>query len=218
MGVADRRPIAARERPLFQRIAHELAVRQITPNAISMAGMVAGILAGAALSATRVPELTAAGFLVGAVCIQLRLMANLFDGMVAVEQGTTSPVGELYNEIPDRVSDAATLIGAGYAFGGNVALGYIAACLAIFIAYIRAHGKAAGAPTEYCGPMAKQQRMAAMTAAALFAGLAAPAWQPSIRDFGGSMAVVLAIIVTGEVVTIFRRLHRISSTLRSSAP
>jgi phosphatidylglycerophosphate synthase len=52
--------------------------------------------------------------------------------MVAIEAGTASPVGELYNEVPDRVSDTATLIGAGYAVGGHPTLGYVAACLALF--------------------------------------------------------------------------------------
>jgi phosphatidylglycerophosphate synthase len=176
--------------------------------------MAAGILGGVSLAATRLPELSTAGFLLGAVFIQLRILANLFDGMVAVEQGTTSPVGELYNEIPDRVSDAATLIGAGYALGGNEPLGYIAACLAIFIAYIRAQGKAAGAHTEYCGPMAKPQRMAAMTIAALYAGLAPSRWQPQLPGgFGGTIAAVLVLIVTGEVITAVRRLRRVSSAL-----
>src|SRR6478672_1892595 len=51
----------------------------------------------------------------GAVCVQLRLLANLLDGMVAVASNRTSKLGELFNEFPDRLSDAATLIGLGYA-------------------------------------------------------------------------------------------------------
>ena len=42
-------------------------------------------------------------FLVAAVCVQLRLLANLLDGMVAVGSGQASRIGELYNEVPDRV-------------------------------------------------------------------------------------------------------------------
>jgi phosphatidylglycerophosphate synthase len=61
--------------------------------------------------------------------------------MVALASGRDSKVGELYNEVPDRVSDAALFIGAGYAWGGNVVIGYVATILAIFTAYIRAAGK-----------------------------------------------------------------------------
>jgi len=34
------------------------------------------------------------------VCIQLRLLANMLDGMVAQDAETSSKLGELYNEGP----------------------------------------------------------------------------------------------------------------------
>ena len=90
-------------------------------------------------------------WLIAALGAQLRLTANMLDGMVALASGRDSKVGELYNEVPDRVSDAAVFIGAGYAWGGNVALGYIATILAIFTAYVRAAGKIAGRLTSFAG-------------------------------------------------------------------
>ena len=48
---------------------------------------------------------------------RLRLLANLLDGMVAIGRGIASPVGELFNEVPDRVSDTAVLLGLGVAGG-----------------------------------------------------------------------------------------------------
>ena len=54
-------------------------------------------------------------FLAAAACIQLRLLCNLFDGMVAVEGGFKTKSGEIYNELPDRVADVLILAGAGYA-------------------------------------------------------------------------------------------------------
>ena len=62
------------------------------------------------------------------------------------------------------------------------ALGLGAACAAVFVAYVRAMGKAAGGGAvkqEFCGPMAKQQRMFIVTVTALYCGLAPAAWQPS---------------------------------------
>ena len=51
------------------------------------------------------------------LCVQLRLLCNLLDGMVAVEGGRSSPVGALYNEVPDRVADSLLLVALGYAVG-----------------------------------------------------------------------------------------------------
>jgi phosphatidylglycerophosphate synthase len=46
--------------------------------------------------------------------IQLRLLCNLLDGMVAIEGGFKTKTGEIFNELPDRLSDALILIGAAY--------------------------------------------------------------------------------------------------------
>jgi phosphatidylglycerophosphate synthase len=217
----DRRPIAARRWPIWQHTAKWLAHRDVSANAISLAGMCCGIAAGVALAATTY----AAGWerlawLAGAALIQLRLLANLLDGMVAIESGRASPVGELYNEVPDRISDAATLVGAGYAIGGDIVLGYLAACAALFTAYIRAIGKAAGAPQEYSGPMAKQQRMALVTLIAVYCGLTPASWQPTWGDPAGrSLAAVgLVVIILGSLLTAGRRLVRITANLRRSKP
>lgn len=210
--MGERRPIAVREWRIFQALARALARRGVSPNSISVAGMVSGCVAGVLLAAT---AQSAEGeqrlaWLAGALCIQLRLLANMLDGMVAIEGGKASAVGELYNEVPDRVSDTATLIGAGYAAGGEAAFGYLAACMALFTAYVRAMGKAAGARHEFCGPMAKQQRMFVVTVAAIYAGLAPVAFQPS----WGLMSAALMVIVVGGLATALRRLRRIAATLR----
>lgn len=218
----DRRPIAARGWPIWQRTAIWLAKRGVSANAISVAGMVCGVFAGALLLATSEPSSIAEPvfvrilFVGAALFIQLRLLANLLDGMVAIESGKASKVGELYNEIPDRVSDAATLIGAGYALGGDIILGFAAAIAAIFTAYIRAIGKAAGAANEYCGPMAKQQRMALMTAVAVYCAIAPSAWRSiSLAERQvGVIAIALAIIIAGCLITVARRLSRIVATLQ----
>jgi phosphatidylglycerophosphate synthase len=219
----ERRPIAARRWPIWQKVAVVLARSRVSPNAISVAGMIAGIAAGAALAATAFVADGSVGlriaWLVAAAFIQLRLIANLLDGMVAIESGRASPLGELFNEVPDRVSDAAGLIGAGYALGGDPALGYLAACAALFTAYVRAMGKAAGAPQEYCGPMAKQHRMALLTAVAVYCGLAPAEWQPVCAECGnrGIVAVALGVIALGSLLTAGRRLVRIAANLRKTS-
>jgi phosphatidylglycerophosphate synthase len=213
----DRRPIATRELALSKRAASWLAARGISANAISVAGMVAGLAAGLALWLTTAwPDLARLWWLLAAACIQARLLVNMFDGMVAIETQTASAVGELYNEVPDRISDTATLIGLGYAAGGVPALGYLAALAAVFTAYVRAIGKVAGAPQDFSGPMAKQQRMFVATATAVYAGIAPQAWQATWPEESGwgVAAWALVLIAAGSMVTALRRLLRTAATLK----
>ena len=215
----ERRPVASRDRAASKIVAHWLAVHGASPNAISLSGMAAGLGAGAALAATALvpgPLVSRLCFASAAVLIQLRLLANMFDGMVAIETGKTSPAGELYNEVPDRISDAAMFIGAGYGVGGQPFLGYLAACLAVFLAYLRAQGKVAGAPQEFCGPMAKPQRAFIITTASFYCAVAPVAWQDTVQIAGwGTMAWVLALVIAGELWTSARRLRRIVRHLRN---
>jgi phosphatidylglycerophosphate synthase len=203
---AERRPVALRRWGLSQRMAHFLVARGVTANAVSFVGLMFGLGGGLALAATRQAGLERPAFLAAVAMILLRLLANMLDGMVAVESGQSSAVGELWNEVPDRLSDAATLIGAGYAASSCPVLGYQAACLALLTAYVRAEGKVAGAPQVFCGPMAKPQRMFTITAAALLTALA------PVGDFGW-MALALLMVSGGCIWTFLRRLHRIVRTL-----
>jgi hypothetical protein len=102
----DRRPIATRDRKWTQSAMTWLVSQNVSPNAISIAGMCACIAAGLALGPTSV-EYNRVFWLIAALGAQLRLTANMLDGMVALASGRDSKVGELYNEVPDRVSDAA---------------------------------------------------------------------------------------------------------------
>lgn len=203
---AERRPVALRRWGLSQRMAHFLVARGVKANAVSFVGLAFGLGGGLALAATRQAELERPAFLAAVALILLRLLANMLDGMVAVESGQSSAVGELWNEVPDRLSDAATLIGAGYAAGSCPVLGYQAACLALLTAYVRAEGKVAGAPQVFSGPMAKPQRMFTIAAAALLTVLA------PLDDFGW-MALALLVVSAGCVWTVLRRLRRIVRTL-----
>src|SRR2546428_2000392 len=107
----DRRPIATRNRKWAQASARRLAARNVSPNAISIAGMFACIGGGMALAATSIAYCRIE-WLIAALGAQLRLIANMLDGMVALDSGRTSKTGELYNEVPDRISDAAAFIRA----------------------------------------------------------------------------------------------------------
>lgn len=216
-GPSKRRPIASREWRVSQRLAAALARQGVSPNAISIAGMLAGCLAGISFAATSAWGDHAAWlWLAGAALVQLRLIANMLDGMVAVLTERCSPVGELYNEVPDRVSDTAIFVGLGYASGGLPALGYAAALAAMFTAYIRTTCVTAGALPDFRGPMAKQHRMALVTCLAI-----AAIFVPADAEFaqlagvnGTPTRLTLAVIIAGSLVTAARRLAASSRRLR----
>jgi phosphatidylglycerophosphate synthase len=214
---ADRRPIRSRNLRIWIVAARALARWGVTANIISVFGMLACLWAGACYAATGIADARTARWLwiCGGVLVQLRLICNMLDGMVAMERNETSPVGELYNEIPDRVSDMAALAGFGYAVGSNVPLGYLAAALAVFVAYVRAAARAAGAPSDFRGPMAKQQRMFLVTVAAAFMGLAPEAWTLATWHGLAAPGIVLLVVCVGCVLTAIRRIVRASGILRA---
>lgn len=212
----ERRPIASRNLAIAAWAARKLAAARVSPNAISVAGMVAAMVGGGCFAATaHWPESAGVLWLVASVCMQLRLVANLLDGMVAIERGVASPVGELFNEVPDRVSDAAAFIGLGFAVGGHPYWGYAAALVAVFTAYVRAMARVAGAPQDYCGPMAKPQRMLVATVVGVYCAFAPMTWQQTLPAIGGGPATLALIVITvGGLVTAGRRLLRAAATLR----
>ena len=199
---ASRRPIKARGNALVQRIAAALARSPLTPNAISVLS-----IAFAAAGAAALLWLPPWGAWLCALGIQLRLLCNLFDGMVAVEGGRSTPTGALYNEVPDRVADSLLLVALGYAAGLSWA-GWLAALLAASTAYIRTLGGALGQAQDFRGPMAKQHRMALMTLACLVAPLEA-------RFAGSVHALQLAVlaIAAGSLLTCITRLRAIAARL-----
>ena len=237
-----RHPLKSRDLPFFKNLAATLARSGVTPNGISAASIVCGCCAGAALAATAQCDCWATRWLwlAAAVFIQLRLIANLLDGMVAVEGGKGGPTGELWNEAPDRLSDAAIFIGAGYAAGSTPVLGFVAALVAVFVAYVRALGASVGAVQCFLGPMAKPHRMALMTAlavaGAIFPQAIAHSWTHTLSESEIAMklndalyvhsedgvavtlvSVVLGLVIVGGIITAWRRLSFVADFLRKKS-
>ncbi|HET6409591.1 MAG TPA: CDP-alcohol phosphatidyltransferase family protein [Chthoniobacteraceae bacterium] len=166
-----RRPLKSRQSPIFQKLATRMAQAGVTPNTISFMSVAFGVAAGFAFAITAISPAPMARvcFVLAAAFIQLRLVCNLIDGMVAIEHQRKSPAGDLWNEVPDRLSDVATIIGAGLAFGGHPSLGVTGAILALLTAYIRALGASLGAGQVFAGIGGKPQRMFLLTVTALTA-------------------------------------------------
>ena len=201
-----RRPLKSRGTGWASALTGLLLRTPITPNQVSLLGVLFAF--GGAWAMLHAPARPAL-WLAGALGIQLRLLANMMDGLVAVEGKRGGPTGALYNELPDRVEDSVLLVAAGYAAGCGW-LGWLAAVLAVSCAYVRAVGASLGLGQDYRGPMAKPHRMAALTAGCLFSLSVA-----LIDRSEPAMLWILALIAAGTLLTIARRTMRISRLLKA---
>lgn len=197
---ANRRPLKSRTTRWAGLATRAALATGLSANQISFLGILIAALGGWALvEAPQRPLL----FLFAAACIQLRLLANMIDGLVAVEGGRGGPTGAIWNEFPDRIEDSLLLVAAGYA-PGFPWLGWLAALLAAVCAYVRLLGGTLGLAQDFGGPMAKPHRMAALTLGCL----AAIVWLPAL-------AAMLGVVAAGTLLTIGLRLRRMSKALRS---
>jgi phosphatidylglycerophosphate synthase len=152
------------------------------------------------------------GLVVAAACVQLRLLCNLLDGMVAIEGGRQSAVGALYNEIPDRIADSLFIVALGYAI--DIAwLGWFGALAAAVTAYIRVLGGSLGLPQDFRGPQAKPHRMAVMTAGCLLGAVEFVIWQTQFLLLAAAW-----IIGVGAALTCMTRTHAIAKQLHARMP
>jgi phosphatidylglycerophosphate synthase len=215
---ADRRPLASRGAAWARALARLLTRAGIAPNTISFASLL--LAAGGGALFLGLPDAPSpargAALLGGAAAIQLRLLANLMDGMVAIEGGKGRATGILWNDAPDRLADLFFLVPAGYAlpFGGlGPFLGWGAGAAALLTAYVRLLGGSLGLPQDFRGPMAKPHRMATLTVACLLEAIASFARLPFPP--GLLLAAALAIAMAGGVLTAALRLARIARALES---
>lgn len=212
----NRRVLKTRTREWPRALARALAGAGATPNAISVLSIVfAAAGAGSFCMAAGSPH--ASAWLVAAAAgIQLRLLCNMLDGLLAIEGGLKSKTGDLFNEVPDRIADALLLLSAGVAaqryhwWVSGLWLGTAATILALLTAYVRLLGGSLGLKQDFSGPMAKQHRMFTLTLGALVA-----AFGFALQGRVSALWVALAVIAIGSAVTFLRRLVRIARALEA---
>lgn len=201
-----RRPLKSRQTAWAKTLSRLIAQAGITPNMISFMSMVFALLSlASAIYAAKTGERIY--LILAALFIQMRLICNLMDGMVAVEFGKKSKTGDLWNDVPDRFADVAIILGAGYfenSYPLAVEIAWANSVLAVMTAYLRVLGASLNSPHYYIGPMAKPQRMAILTAA--YIGSA-------IYPGAGLLYGTLLIMLIGQIVTCARRLNLITIDL-----
>lgn len=200
----NRRPLRSRQWKIFGRLATECVRRGIEPNQVSLASMAGAAVACIAIliiGCVQGAFATAFWAIVAIAGIGLRVMANLIDGMIAVEGGKKTLSGEVFNDAPDRVSDLLILAPLGYVVAGYplfVALGWLAAVLSIMTAYARMLGGACKTAQDFGGPMAKQHRMAVTVVTLL--GVAFERLQGG--DGHISLSIGLLVLCAGAALTV----------------
>lgn len=215
-----RRPIKSRASGWAQSAARLLLRLNFSPNGVSVASVIFAGLAASCIYCSPYLSNTPWLWLAAAICIQLRLICNLLDGMLAVEGGLGTANGDLYNETPDRIADILILAAAGYCCQHPLAvtLGWGAASSAVLTAYIRMHGASLTGSHDFCGPMAKPHRMAAMTVVCLLMAITHALVKTDKATACGEDILfgALALIAATTFFTFLRRLFRLSQKLTAA--
>ena len=123
-------------------VARPLARAGVSPNAVTVAALVAALVA--------VPLAAIDGWIgPAAACLAVTLSGLLdsLDGAVAVQAGRTTKVGFLLDSVLDRLADVAFPVALAVAAGGGsaatrLAVAAVAACW--WLEYVRARGSLAG--------------------------------------------------------------------------
>jgi phosphatidylglycerophosphate synthase len=203
-----RRPLTSRSTRWAASLSAAAVRGGLTADGISILSLVFAVAGAAGLLWLDRPW----GYVVCAVGVQLRLLCNLLDGMVAIEGGRKSKLGALYNEVPDRVADSLFIVALGYAIGAPW-LGWLGALAAAITAYIRVLGGTLGLAQDFRGPMAKPHRMAVLTAGCLLAIIEFYGFEPA-SGAPRSLLAAAWVIALGSIFTCGTRLRAIAQQLR----
>lgn len=197
------KPKLRRRWQLLRRLTLLLMRFGVTSEAVAVTGMGLGILAGIAFMATGEVGRPVAAWSIGAGLCLLRILAIRLDAMLQPVSSRQSREDEFYNELPERVSDATTLIGFGFAVDSNPWMGLVAALSAIFSAYIRSLAISRLGGAQQAGPvlMSRTHRLFLLVAASLatLLQLQSPWATATLAE------ITLSAIIAGCLITVAHR-------------
>ena len=202
MNVVEKPKIRARWQ-MMRRLSLLLMSLGITNEFITISGMILGILAGFAFMITgESPYPQLFWGLAMMFCLMRIFFIRLDD---AYQLGSTMHSLEevFFSELPERVSDAMTLIGFGFAVDSNPWLGLASALAAVFSAYISsiAYSRGARRKTAFSGPMTRVNRLILLSLTSLFVIIEFPPIQLS-RPVP---EIALWVILIGCIATVISR-------------
>jgi len=198
-----------RVKPAAQRLVRPLVDASVkhglSADALTIAAIPLAALGGLCLALSdSMPVLLLAVPLLAAT----RLILNLIDGQVARETGTAHPMGELLNELGDRVSDLLFIGGLAFVATVGPTLALAAVVAALLSSYTGVAAKAAGVPRQYGGIMSKPGRMITLSVAAPLAFIVADGWP---------LLAAAWVILVGALITLVQRLLAARAAVASGA-
>ena len=190
----------------LRRIEDVLVARRVSPDSLTFAAVGVSLATGGFIAAGGLLDQPLLWLAVPPLVL-IRLALNALDGSVARRTRTSRPIGAAYNEIGDRLSDAATVGAAAFVTRPALALGALASCYLASSTGVLA--LALTGKRDSGGPAGKADR-----AAMLALGASAGALAGSALPF----TIVLAAIAVGGIATAALRLNRVRATLARRAP
>ena len=190
---------------LFRPLVDRLVARRVSADLLTFAAVPVAALAGLclALSYALPPLLLLVPLLAGA-----RLILNLLDGQVARVGGTARPMGEVGNELADRLGDVLAIGGLAFVAGVGALPAGAAVAAALLASYAGIAARAVGAPRQYWGGMSKPARMIALAIAAPLALVLHDAWP---------LLAAAVLIAAGGLVTMIQRIRATSRWFDAAA-
>jgi CDP-diacylglycerol--glycerol-3-phosphate 3-phosphatidyltransferase len=180
---------------LFTPVADALLKRGVSPDAVTITGTLAVVVAALWLFPT-------GHFLAGSLVIGLFVLTDSLDGVMARRAGRSGPWGAFLDSTLDRFGDAAIFTGMVLWFVGEGdsawGVGTALACLVLgsIVPYARARAEGLGM-TAQVGIAERADRLAAVLVAALLVGVGLPQVV---------LVVVLGLLAVASLVTIVQRM------------
>ena len=197
----ERGPLSAVERR--EVVRNRLIESRLTPNAISMTGLVLCIVA-AVLVAERYFFLAGVAFVIGSVC-------DTLDGRYSRMSGKGSPFGAFLDSTLDRIEEGVVLAAVAVLFSqaGNdaaVAAVVIAVLASLMVSYTRARAEALGVECKV-GIADRAVRVVILSAGLL------------VTSFGLDVLEEAVYVLAGlSVVTVLQRIFHVRSQLVHGTP
>jgi len=197
----------------IRRLALQLGRIGVTSEVVSMHGMIFGILAGGFFMWTGMGEDPDRYWVSGMIFCLLRIVTIRLDQAMQLPHQRSNPEEYSFSEVPERVSDAVTLIGFGFAVDSDPWLGLAAALAAILSAYVRSYAVMRGAARKSAssGPMTRTHRLLLVSVTAIVIVLPLP----SDRVATPIPIIALWVILVGCVATILIRWLNLQAPAKS---
>jgi phosphatidylglycerophosphate synthase len=186
-------------KPAFQKVLGPVELicinNKISPDSLNLAAVLASLaIAGVFYISLNIR----AAYICIPFLVFFRLMFNALDGMVARQTGCASRIGEVHNEVADRLSDIITIFAVGLSGNGNGILAGVTCSVMLLSSYIGIVGKSAGGSRIYSGIMCKPDRLFLMGVAAI-----AALWLPQHLIWNIYLLTVLAGVFTTGIQRYF---------------